>query len=103
MRQLLIMAGVSLLALNAQEFTRGVGVYPGDPHEYFGPLLVSDQTTYRNLALRRPAYQSSAYDYNLTAQLVTDGIKDSEMPRWLATWTSERGEQKKNEREYLLD
>lgn len=103
MRKLLIIAGVSLLTLNAQEFTRGVGVYPGDPKEYFGPTLVADQTTYRNLALRRPAYQSSSYDYNLTAQLVTDGIKETVMPRWLAAWTSQRGEQKKNEREYLLD
>ena len=30
--------------------------------------------TYRNIALRRAAFASSGYDYNLTAQLATDGI-----------------------------
>ena len=59
-------------ALHAQNYTRGVGVYPGDPREYTGPALLADTNSYRNLALHRPAYQSSAYDYNLTAQLVTD-------------------------------
>ena len=49
-------------ALHAQEYTRGIGVYPGDPKEYTGPSLVSDTTAYRNLALHRPAYQSSAYE-----------------------------------------
>jgi len=48
----------------AQVFTRGLGVYPGDLREYFGPTLVEDTVTYRNLALHRPAYHSSAYDYN---------------------------------------
>jgi hypothetical protein len=56
------------LVSNAQQYTRGIGVYPGDPKEYTGPSLVVDATTYRNLALHRPAYQSSAFDYNLTAQ-----------------------------------
>src|SRR5271157_5348821 len=87
----------------AGEYTRGVGVYPGDPREDFGPVLVTDASTYRNLALRRPAYQSSCYDYNLTAQLVTDGIKDSHFPDWVATWVGFRGEQPKQEREFFLD
>src|SRR4030042_1654030 len=60
--------------------TRGVGVYPGDPREDFAPVLVPDTSTYRNLALRRPALQSSAYDYNLTAQLVTDGVRETTPP-----------------------
>ena len=76
--------------LGAQPFTRGVGVYPGDPAQDFAPVLAAD-STYRNIALRRPAYQSSAYDYNLTAQLVTDGIKETTLPRWLATTTSQAG------------
>ena len=46
-----------------------------------------------------PAYQSSSYDYNLTAQLITDGIKDTKLPRWVAVSSSEQGELKKNERE----
>jgi hypothetical protein len=87
----------------AEEYTRGVGVYPGDPREDFGPVLVADASTYRNLALRRPAYQSSCYDYNLTAQLITDGIKDSHLPDWVATSVSSRGELPKHERELFLD
>ena len=87
----------------AGEYTRGVGVYPGDPREDFGPVLVADASTYRNLALRRPAYHSSCYDYNLTAQLVTDGIKDSHLPDWVATWVGLRGELPKHEREFFLD
>ncbi len=48
--------------LSAQEFTRGVGVYRGDPKEYAGPVIVLDKSSYWNLALRRPAYHSSSYD-----------------------------------------
>ena len=71
-----VLACVSFAA-QAQTYTRGIGVYPGDPKEYTGPTLAADTHTYRNLALHRPAYQSSAYDYNLTAQLITDGIKET--------------------------
>jgi len=68
--------------------TRGPGVYPGDPREDFAPDLRIDGTTYRNLARLRPAYHSSSYDYNLTAQLVTDGIVETVLPRTVvvATW-----------------
>jgi hypothetical protein len=83
--------------------TKGVGVYPGDPREDFAPTLVAESATYRNLAYRRPAYQSSAYDLNLTAQLVTDGIKEKTPPRWVATTTSEDGLQPKPTRELALD
>jgi hypothetical protein len=88
---------------NAQEYTRGIGVYPGDPKEYMGPSLVVDAHSYRNLALHRPAYQSSAYDYNLTAQLTTDGIKERELPQWIVTSTSDGGLLGKREREAFLD
>ena len=87
----------------AQQFTRGIGVYPGDPKEYTGPNLVVDARTYRNLALHRPAYQSSAYDYNLTAQLITDGIQETAQPQWIVTSTSDAGVLPKNEREVFLD
>jgi hypothetical protein len=86
----------------AQQYTRGIGVYPGDPKQYMGPTLRTD-ATYRNLALHRPAYQSSAYDYNLTAQLVTDGIKETALPGWIATSTSDAGLLKKTQREVFLD
>ena len=36
-----------------------------------------------NLALRRPAYHSSAIDYNATAQLAVDGIIETEPPCWV--------------------
>jgi Glycosyl hydrolase 2 galactose-binding domain-like/Exo-beta-D-glucosaminidase Ig-fold domain/Glycosyl hydrolases family 2/NedA-like, galactose-binding domain len=85
------------------EFTRGIGVYPGDPREDFSPEMVIDNVNYRNLALLRPAYHSSSYDYNLTAQLVTDGIKDTELPTWIATSAGFLGLLPKNERELVLD
>ena len=90
-------------AAQGQTYTRGIGVYPGDPNEYMGPALVADASTYRNVALHRPVYQSSAYDYNLTAQLVTDGIRGSSIPRWIQTATSDSGVLPKNERELFLD
>ena len=93
--------GVSPIA--AEEYTRGVGVYPGDPKEDSAPALVPDTATYRNLALRRPAYHSSSYDYNLTAQLLTDGIIEAGLPRWLAVTTSQRCVLGKADREILFD
>jgi glycosyl hydrolase family 2/Ig-like domain-containing protein/F5/8 type C domain-containing protein len=89
--------------LNAQEYTRGVGNYPGDPNAYHGAVLVPDTQTYRNLALHRPAYASSSYDYNLTAQLVTDGIIDSQPPRWVAVSSSLSGTLARKDREHLID
>ena len=37
---------VASLVLNAQDSTRGVGAYPGDPKVYNGALLVSDTQAY---------------------------------------------------------
>jgi hypothetical protein len=88
---------------DAMPFTRGIGVYPGAPVDFFGPAFVIDSTTYRNLALHRPASHSSAYDYNLTAQLVTDGIVDTTPPRWISTFTSTAGLLPKTSREVLTD
>jgi Exo-beta-D-glucosaminidase Ig-fold domain/Glycosyl hydrolases family 2/F5/8 type C domain/Glycosyl hydrolases family 2, sugar binding domain len=85
-----------------QEYTRGVGIYPGAPGEDFSPELVP-ATGYRNLALLRPAYHSSSYDYNLTAQLVTDGIKDTRLPDWVAISQGLRGPLPKEEREVIVD
>ncbi|MGA8939923.1 MAG: discoidin domain-containing protein, partial [Acidobacteriaceae bacterium] len=87
----------------AGEFTRGLGVYPGVAAEVFSPGMKVDATTYRNLALRRPAKHSSSYDYNLTAQLVTDGIKETRLPRWVAVSTSANGVLSKQDREIVLD
>ena len=103
MRGLFCFAVLAMATLNAQQATRGIGVYPGNPDEDFSPTLAIDKSTYRNLALHRPAYHSSSYDYNLTAQLVTDGIKEKRLPRWVAVSSSQQGVLKKNEREWPLD
>jgi hypothetical protein len=84
-------------------YTRGIGVYPGDPAEDFSPTLEIDDSTYRNLALLRPAYHSSSYDYNLTAQLVTDGIKDTKLPNWIAVSLSPFEKLPINEREIIVN
>lgn len=62
-------------------YTRGIGQYPGSPKEDFSPSLVPDQANYRNIALLRSAFNSSSHDYNLTAQLATDGIVTDKQPR----------------------
>ena len=71
----------------AQQFSRGIGVYPGNPDEYFGPTMEKD-TTYRNLALHRAVYQSGAHDLNLTAQLITDGVIADKQPAFLEVLTN---------------
>ena len=62
-----------------QQYTRGIGVYPGNPSEYFGPTMVRDNEL-RNLALHRAVYQSSSYDPCLTGQLLTDGEWSAKAP-----------------------
>ena len=83
--------------------TRGIGQYPGAPGENFCPQLVlRPGAPYGNLALQRPAFASSAYDYNLTAQLVTDGLIDTDVPSWVTTLVNGQIQPKPN-REYLID
>jgi hypothetical protein len=103
MKARILFALLAGLTLSAQDYTRGVGVYPGNPKEDFAPRLQVDSATYRNLALHRAAYHSSSYDYNLTAQLVTDGITETRLPRWEAVSTSQQGALKKNERQWMFD
>ena len=55
-----------------------------------------------NIALNKTAYASSTYDYNLTAQLVTDGIIESGEPAWLKVSTPE-GELPRREKEWTVD
>ena len=83
-------------------YTRGIGAYPGLPSEDFSPSLKPDFENYRNIALNRTAYHSSSYDYNLTAQLVTDGIVASTQPQYL-TLTTNGGELTKREKEWTID
>jgi hypothetical protein len=84
-------------------FTRGLGDYPGLPAENFNPLLVPADESYRNLALLRPAFHSSAYDYNLTAQLVTDGLRAERRPDCIAMRIAGSGLLPRTERENLVD
>jgi hypothetical protein len=88
---------------NPVQYTRGIGIYPGAPGENFAPELVPATETYRNLALARPAFHSSSYDYNLTAQLVTDGVKDTRLPSWIVVSNGIRGQLPKTEREVIVD
>lgn len=99
---ILLLGVLAGLPLVGGDFTPGPGVYPGDPRENFSPRLQPDMA-WRNVARHRPVYQSSAYDYNLTAQLVTDGIVETTLPRWLSVATSRQGTLKKHQRECLFD
>lgn len=75
--------------------------YPGNPDENFAPQLVADGS-YKNLALHRRAFASSSWDYNLTAQLVTDGIIETQQPAYFVLSNS-RGEVPRREREWMFD
>jgi hypothetical protein len=103
-----LFAGLSSLFLltgcssKSDAYTRGIGAYPGNPDETYAPELVVDNTTYRNVAKLKSAYHSSGYDYNLTAQLITDGIISSEEPA-IINVSTQNGDLKKNEREWLFD
>ena len=86
----LVISGIifgSTMPAMAQGNSRGIGVYPGKPSEYFGPKVEKD-TEYRNLALHRTVYQSGAYDLNLTAQLLTDGVVATNQPAFLEVLTN---------------
>ena len=89
--------------IGGEAFTRGIGLYPGAPAENFQPeLLLDPAAPYRNLALLRPAFASSSYDYNLTAQLLTDGLIDTRLPDWICTVVDGQI-LPKNEREIIVD
>lgn len=80
----LVVALFSTLSAHADDKTRGIGVYPGRLSESFATAQVkSDQ--YRNLAANRMAFHSSSFDYNLTAQLATDGLIAQAPLCWLET------------------
>ena len=88
MKRFVLLALIAFAALSAQPYNHAVGVYPGAPGEDFAPALVPDGATYRNLAFHRPAYHSSSSDYNQTAQLITDGIKETSLPRGMTVTSS---------------
>ena len=91
------------LGATAQVMNRPIGQYPGNPREYYGPSLVQDNGYgYRNVALYRTVYQSSSWDFNLTSQLLTDGIYDRESPAWLDVTTPD-GPLPPHKREACID
>jgi hypothetical protein len=96
---LLLNANIRVLA---QNYNHGIGIYPGNPEENFSPIMKADNKNYRNIALLKPVYCSGSYDYNLTAQLITDGIIETQLPGWIVTTTSD-GILPRNEREYFID
>ncbi|WP_279179827.1 glycosyl hydrolase 2 galactose-binding domain-containing protein [Parabacteroides johnsonii] len=83
-------------------YTRGIGQYPGNPEEDFSPSLAPDHSTYRNIALLRSAFASSSHDYNLVAQLATDGLVSDKQPQYLNLSTPE-GDILRREREWMID
>ena len=89
------------ITVSAQQLNRPIGQYPGNPSEYYGPTLVQDNS-YRDIALHRMVYQSSSWDFNLTSQLLTDGIIDEHLPAWLNVTTPE-GPLPPHKREACID
>ncbi|MBR5699205.1 MAG: discoidin domain-containing protein [Prevotella sp.] len=94
---------LSTFPVMAQEKSRGIGIYPGAPEEFFGPQLV-DSKEYRNVARGRIVYQSSAFDFNMTAQLLTDGIVEKKgiTPVFLEVTTPD-GQLSQRQRESTID
>ena len=98
---MLVMLG--MFSCTSQGGESRIGRYPGNPDENFAPRMEVDHT-YRNIALHRAAYHSSCYDYNLTAQLVTDGIlpEKGQEPVCLVASTHSSALPKR-EREWAID
>ncbi len=92
----------SPLAFAQTAKTRGIGIYPGRAEEAFLPVEKNGFKVRRNLALNRMVYHSSAYDYSLTGQLVTDGIFAQTEPPRLETYVNDVP-LPKHERERTID
>ena len=98
-------AGMATTAMaSGDDFTRGIGQYPGAQSEYFAPSVswVDGGAQLSNVALHRKAYASSAFDYNHTAHLATDGICDTEEPSLLLV-TTQDGRLPRREAEWAID
>lgn len=88
----------------AQQMNRPIGQYPGNPSEYYGPVIMNGQgrCTFEYLSKFHTVYQSSSWDFNLTSQLLTDGIIDDQEPAWLNVTTPE-GPLPPHKREACID
>ena len=96
----LLVLCLAITACSANEDYR-THLYPGNPEEDASPVLVKDND-YRNLALNRAAYASSSRDYNLTAQLVTDGLLPDGGPKFFELSTPQ-GPVERNRKEWAFD
>ena len=99
-----IVAAASALALMSfsDGKTRGPGKYPGNPAEDYAPSLVPAGNDYRNVALNRMVRTSSQHDFNLTPQLLTDGIVTTANPPHLVA-TTNSGTLSSRKRECAID
>ena len=98
-----VAASMTLLATTAAQAdgTRGIGKYPGNPAESYAPTMTTDNA-YRNVALHRTVRTSSQHDFNLTPQLLTDGIVATTQPQYLVA-TTNTGTLPRREREWGID
>ena len=96
----LIMTSVMVMA-DGGDKTRGIGKYPGRKTEACIPERAASNA-YGNQAWMRTAWASSSIDYNLTAQLVTDGITTVREPARVRVLTSD-GEQDLRDKEKTFD
>ena len=103
MTRFALLAFMPLIALNAQEYTRGIGVYPGDPKEDFAPVMRAGSAHIGIWHCIAPP--------GIRARTTTTSLRNSSPtasrrptpPRWVATSTSQHGVLPRNEREWLLD
>lgn len=91
----------SLFATADGDKTRGIGRYPGRHSEAHIPQR-SLPNGYANQAWMHTTWASSSIDYNLTAQLVTDGILTQGEPPRVSVCTSD-GELSLRDREKTFD
>jgi hypothetical protein len=96
------MAAVFTVA--AQQLNRPIGQYPGNPSEYYGPNIEDGhgRSNLEYMSKYHTVYQSSSWDFNLTSQLLTDGIIDDKEPAWLNVTTPD-GPLPSNKREACID
>lgn len=88
---------------NTEEYTRGVGIYPGAEKDNFAPVRESISKEYKNIALHSRAWHSSSYDHSLTAQLVCDGIIETKAPSGWKISDSGRESTPHIEKTWILD
>ena len=99
-----ILMAVLALGATAQVMNRPIGQYPGNPNEYYGPSIEDGKgrSNLEYMSKYHTVYQSSSWDFNLTSQLLTDGIIDDQVPAWLNVTTPE-GPLPPHKREACID